>query len=145
MSAFSAPTCERAPHWMAVPVPDRQRCPLAERGPIQGLWHLHLSVALTCCSPSSMFLGIPRDSRWEKEDRESQRRGLESLGSRPWLSFWPQGTFSVGSWEVEIWKLEKLGFQLRLGKLCILEQVTCLLWAQRCRPRVLHLLPLGKS
>lgn len=59
----------------------------------------------------SLFLGIPRDSRWEKENRESQRRGLESLGSRPRLSFRPQGTFSVGCREVEIWKLEELGFQ----------------------------------
>ena len=45
----------------------------------------------------------------EGRGRESQRRGPGSLGSRTWLS-WPQGTFSVGSWQVEICKLEKLGF-----------------------------------
>lgn len=105
MSVFSAPTCERAPRWLAAPAPDRQWCPLAERRPIQGLWHLHFSVFLTRCS-----LWHPKRLKMrEGRGRESQRRGPGSLGSRTWLS-WPQGTFSVGSWQVEICKLEKLGF-----------------------------------
>lgn len=54
------------------------------------------------------------------------------LGNRTWPSFLPLGTFSEDSWEVDICKLEKLQSQPQLGQLCTLEQVTPLLWAQRC-------------
>lgn len=52
--------------------------------------------------PRSTFLGVTKDSRWEKEERKSQKRGQGSLGSRAWQSFLPQGPFSVGCWEGEI-------------------------------------------
>lgn len=106
--------------------------PLAERWPIQGLWHLPFSLSWPAAHQQHVPWYLQRLKMGERE-RECQMGRLEIPGSRPCLSLRPQGTSSVGSWETEIWKLAKLGFQPQLRKLCILRQVTSFLWARRCR------------
>lgn len=73
-----------------------------------------LAPAFLCLPDPLLTLASQETQDERRKGVESPRRGPESLGSRTWLS-WPQGTFSVGSWEVEICKLEKL----RFSSLCL--------------------------
>lgn len=131
-SAFSAPTYEvPLAGWWPWPQTGSGTlwCTGAHpRPPVPGF-----SVSPTCCLPGAPSLAS-QETQDEQRRRESTRGDGE--GPRQAETGCPSCSGAQSLWAAGKWQCgnsRSLGFQPRLGELCILEQATSLLCAPRCR------------